>query len=63
MKLITSIFNEKKWLPWKFNCVPDGFWSDENNIRNYMNWLSQKLNIKTKEDWYKISNKVIIKKL
>ena len=58
IKLITSVYPNYKWLPWKFNQTPKGFWNDENNIKEYMNWLSEQLNIKTMEDWYKISEKV-----
>ena len=57
-KLITSAFPNYNWLPWKFKTTPKGYWDDENNIKEYMNWLSEKLNIKTMEDWYKISQKV-----
>ena len=60
INLIKSVYPDYKWLPWKFNHVPRGYWKDENNIKEYMNWLSQKLNIKTMEDWYKISQKVTL---
>ena len=58
--MITSIFPDYKWLPWKFNQIPKGYWNDESNIKEYMNWLSEKLNIKTMEDWYKVSTEVKI---
>ena len=58
IKLITTTFPNYNWLPWKFNHTPKGFWSDRNNIKEYMNWLGQKLNIKSMEDWYKVSSKV-----
>ena len=57
-KAITSFYPDYNWLPWKFMQIPKGFWHDEKNIQNYMNWLSQQLNIKTIEDWYKITNEV-----
>ena len=53
IKLIKSSFPNYNWLPWKFNGQID--WKDENNIKEYMNWLSNQLNIKTMEDWYKVS--------
>ena len=52
------MFSNYKWLPWKFNQTPKGYWKDENNIKEYMNWLSEQLNIKTMEDWYKVSETV-----
>ena len=58
MNLITSVYPNYKWLPWKFSHTPKGYWNDENNIKEYMNWLSEKLNIKTMEDWYNVTNEV-----
>ena len=59
MKLITIAFPNYNWLPWKFKHTSKGYWNDENNIKEYMNWLSDKLNIKTMEDWYNVSCEVI----
>ena len=58
INLITSFYPNYQWLPWKFSQIPKGFWNDENNVKNYMNWLSEKLNIKTMEDWYKVTKQV-----
>ena len=52
------LVSEERWLQQKTN----GYWKSKENQLEYMNWLSQKLNIKTMEDWYKISEKVITKK-
>ena len=59
IKLITSHFTYN-WLPWKFNSVPSNYWTLEENVKKYMNWLSEQLNIKTMEDWYKVSSKVTL---
>ena len=58
IELIKNAYPNYKWLPWKFNHVPKGFWNDTNNVKEYMNWLSEQLNIKTMEDWYKVIEKV-----
>ena len=58
IKFITSVYPNYQWLPWKFTHTPKGYWNDENNIKEYMNWLSEKLNIKSMEDWYKVSSEV-----
>ena len=58
INLITRAFPNYNWLPWKFKQSPKRFWKDENNIKSYMNWLSEKLNIKTMEDWYKVTSEV-----
>ena len=49
---------EYKWLPWKFDTVPHRFWEDINNVKRYVQWLGDQLNIKTMEDWYQVSYKV-----
>ena len=58
INLILSVFSNYNWLPWKFNSIPKGFWDEEINVKSYMNWLSEKLNIKTMEDWYTVSREV-----
>lgn len=60
IRIITTIYNNHNWLPWKFKVVSDGYWQDENNVKKYLNWLSEKLNIKSKEDWYNVSSKDFI---
>ena len=59
INLIMNSYPNYKWLPWKFNRATKGFWKKEENIKEYMNWLSEKLNIKTTEDWYKVTREVI----
>ena len=61
IKLITSAYSNYPWLMWKFNHTPKGFWNDENNLKDYMDWLSEKLNIKTMEDWYNVTSEVNMK--
>ena len=58
INMIKSVYPNYKWLPWKFNHTSKGYWKDENNIKEYMNWLSEQLKIKTMEDWYKVSSEV-----
>ena len=58
INLITNVYSNYNWLPWKFKCIPKNYWEDENNVKQYINWLSQKLNIETLEDWYKVSREV-----
>ena len=56
--MLTTLFPNYQWLPWKFHNIPHGFWKDLKNQRNFMEYLSQQLNIKNNEDWYKITTKV-----
>ncbi len=61
--LISSIYPEYEWLPWRFSHVPNGYWDDMKNQRNFMDWVAGKLNFKNREDWYKITKGVINFKL
>ena len=40
--------------------VPKGFWNSKDNQVNYMNWLAKKLDIRSIEDWYRVTYKVYI---
>lgn len=42
-------------MPWKFNKVYPNFWNNEENVRAFLSWLSERLSIKKYEDWYSIS--------
>jgi hypothetical protein len=57
--LISSIFSDYEWLPWKFQQVPHAFWEDVNNQRKFVNWVSKELEIKNFDVWYKVSQKVV----
>jgi len=41
---------------WLFGRVPNGFWQDETNRRNYLLWLGYKLGFRRIEDWYRITH-------
>jgi hypothetical protein len=56
--LLSTLYPEYDWLPWKFERAPRNYWEDENNQRKYVDWVSKELNIKKMEDWYKVSVKV-----
>ena len=60
INLLSSIYPNHHWLPWKFVRIPNGFWENKGNQLEYMNWLKEQLNIKDIEDWYNVSVDVII---
>jgi hypothetical protein len=57
--LLSTVFPEYEWLPWKFTSLPPSFWDDHNNHKLFLNWAEKQLNINEKNDWYKISRKVL----
>ena len=60
VELLKAVYPHYNWLEWKFNQVPNGWWEDIEHKKKFMNHLKQKLGYTTKEDWYKISNKILI---
>jgi hypothetical protein len=57
-KMLSETYPEYQWIPWKFNHLANGFWSDSKIQRKFMEWVGEQLTYKTPEDWYKIANKV-----
>ena len=51
---LKSIYPNYEWIPWKFQRIPKNYWLNIENQRKYFNWLSNKLNIKSNEDWYNV---------
>ena len=58
IRLLSAVYPDYKWLPWKFENCPRNYWNDINNQKNYLEWVAKELNYKNMEDWYNISNKV-----
>ena len=51
-----KISTEGIWLNQKK--VPKGYWKVKENQLQYMNWLSNKLNILKMDDWYNVTYEV-----
>ena len=60
--LLSSVYPEYEWLPWKFgfNRSPRNWWDDVSNQRKYMDWVSKELHINKLSDWYNVSHKVFL---
>ena len=56
--LLSIIYPEYNWLPWKFTLTPKNYWSEPKHQRKYMDWLENELGIKDKNDWYKVKIQV-----
>ncbi len=67
-KALSTLYPDYHWKPWLFGKqqrnnqsaidyrVPHGFWSEEGNQREYLDWLAEELGVKTIEDWYRVRN-------
>ena len=58
IKVLSSVYPEYTWLPWKFTLAPKHFWSEPKNQRWFLEWAGKELKINEMSDWYKVSNKV-----
>lgn len=55
--MLSTIYPEFDWIPWKFHGVPKKFWTLENK-KKFVDWISKELNYKDFSDFYKISAQV-----
>ena len=56
--LLSKLFPEQDWLPWKSPSCPPSYWDNVNNQRKFLEWAKTELKIKNNNDWYKKSEKV-----
>jgi very-short-patch-repair endonuclease len=58
---ILNIYTKDKFIyyDWIFKCVPMRFWENKENQKQYMNWLFKKLEYKSIEDWYKLTEDLL----
>jgi hypothetical protein len=57
--LLSTVYPEQDWLPWKFDERTDNFWQDKKIQRKFVDWAAKQLEIKEMSDWYKVTQKVI----
>lgn len=55
VKAILNIYPEYNWQVWKFDQAPSGYWSVDSNVRQYLDWLGNKLCIRNLDDWKSVS--------
>lgn len=52
---------KRRWLPWRFASAPQGFWQKANNRARYLDWLAERLGLRTPEAWYSVTLRQIAK--
>jgi hypothetical protein len=58
MQILSAVYPDYEWLPWKFTKCPRNYWDHEKNKRKFIDWVSKELKIKEMSDWYNVSFKV-----
>lgn len=61
IKFVTKIYPDYEWLEWRFNKTPQNYWKDIQNHKKYAEWLGKHLGYKQKEDWYNVTQDIILK--
>ena len=56
--LLSTVFPEYEWLPWKFEKLPINFWEDPKNMWKFFEWAASQLDVKSLTEWQNISRKV-----
>jgi hypothetical protein len=58
--MLSTLYPEYNWLPWKFENSPRNFWDDVKNQRNFLDWASKEFKIQDMSDWYRVTQKDLI---
>jgi hypothetical protein len=48
------------WQMWRFEKVPHGYWDEIYNQRKYFDWLAERKDMKTPQEWYSLTDQDII---
>lgn len=54
LQLLSAIYPDHNWIPWKFGRCPSGYWDNKDNLRAFFDALGEELGIKKLEDWYQV---------
>jgi hypothetical protein len=57
--MLSTLYPEYDWLPWKFAQSPKKFWDDISNQKRFLEWAGNQLGVKQYSDWYKVTPKVV----
>jgi hypothetical protein len=58
-KALSSIYSDTTWEIWRFQYVPRGYWDSLEHQREFFDWIFEKMDAISWEDWYSISNEVV----
>ncbi len=56
--LLSSVYNECEWLPWRFHIAPKNFIFQKTDRIKFMKWAGERLNIKEPNDWNQVTENV-----
>ena len=57
-ELLSDVYPEYEWLPWKFPVCPQHYWDDIKHQRKFIDYAEKELKINDKSDWYSVTIQV-----
>ncbi|MEZ6125021.1 MAG: hypothetical protein R3C49_17895 [Planctomycetaceae bacterium] len=60
LKAMQEFQPDVDWKPWLFGGAPKGYWKIRDNRCRYLQWLAERLNLRTTEDWYHVTGSDLI---
>ena len=54
-QVLSRMYPDYEWLPWKFEYCTRNFWLDVKNIRRYLDWAGKEMGVKEMSDWYNVT--------
>jgi hypothetical protein len=60
LRLLSTVYPEYNWLPWKFKKCPVGYWENRENVKKFMDWAGEQLVVTDFSDWYKVLSAVFL---
>ncbi len=57
--LVSTVYPEHKWLPWKFHRLPKDYNISQSSKQEIIEFLKEKFDIINKDDWNKVTLEVI----
>jgi hypothetical protein len=56
--MLSAVYKEFEWLPWKFVRGAGSYWDSIPNQRLFLDWVGKHLGIKEFSDWYNVKMQV-----
>ncbi|WP_040767800.1 hypothetical protein [Novipirellula maiorica] len=53
-RMVSEYLPKFPWKPWLFHYTPSGYWEDDKNRKEYLQWLGKELGYRTPKDWYQL---------
>lgn len=59
-QLLSTLYPEASWHPWRFHLAPRGLWRDKSVQKQFLLWVEHELGYTQPEDWYQVSYRQLV---